>query len=250
MVKRVLVSGLSRWHHQTMPGTSVRRRTPGTIRVLIADDHRTFAEALQLVLRLERNIDVVEVVHGGEEAAEAAARHRPDVILMDVQMPGLDGITATRQIKERLPEARVVMLSAYEDDHVIARAVEAGAAGFLPKTRPIKDVAGSVRAAYQGEPLIPPQEVRRVLALLKKRREREATVRERLARLTPRETEILQRMAEGRSPDQIAEDLEISPNTLRTHVQNTLFKLGVHSKLEALAAAIRYGKVSAAGPTP
>jgi DNA-binding NarL/FixJ family response regulator len=231
-------------------GSPRGRRMRDSIRVLIADDHRTFAEALEVALTFETDIDVVATVHDAEDAVKAAGRRHPDVVLMDVQMPGVDGITATRELKERNPDARVVMLSAFEDDQVIARAVEAGASGFLPKTRPIKDVASSVRAAFHGEPLIPPEEVRRVLSLLKKKRGQAETVRSRLARLTQREREILQRMADGLTPERVADELGISRHTLRTHIQNILFKLGVHSKLEALAAAIRYGAVTASEPSP
>jgi DNA-binding NarL/FixJ family response regulator len=227
-------------------------RPPGRkkehIRVLIADDHRTFAEALRVVLRTEKGFSVVAVVHDGRSAVEESHDRNPDVVLMDVEMPEVDGISAAREIKERAGDVRVVMLSAHQDDYVVARAIDAGASGFLYKNAPLKDVARSLRAAYRGEPLIDPQEMRRVLRHLRRRRDQDAAARARVDRLTKRETEILQRMADGASSEKIAEDLKISPNTLRTHVQNILFKLKVHSKLEALAYAIRYGKVLTGDP--
>lgn len=213
------------------------------IRVLIADDHRTFAEALRTVIDLEEGLVVTEVVTDGRAAVEAAANRLPDVVLMDVQMPGLDGIQATQRIKEQNPEARVVVLSAYEDDVLVARAVEAGASGYLSKLRPVTEVAGAVRAAYRGEPLLQPKEVKRVLRHLRTRREEDAAERGRAERLSPRQVEILQMMADGVGPDDIARDLGITHHTLRTHTQNVLTKLGVHSKLQALAVAIRHGKV-------
>jgi DNA-binding NarL/FixJ family response regulator len=128
---------------------------------------------------------------------------------------------------------------------VLAKAVEAGASGFLSKETALSEIVGSVRLAYQGETLMEPEEVRRVLRHLRHRRTQEADEKQRVDRLTPRETEILQLMAQGLPTDEIAAQLGVSPYTLRTHVQNILTKLGVHSKLEALAFAIRHGKVVA-----
>lgn len=219
------------------------------IRVLIADDHRTFAEALKTVIDLERGLVVTEVVTDGRTAVDKVAVERPDVVLMDIEMPELDGIAATREIKRLLPEARVVVLSAHDDEQIVAEAVEAGAAGFLSKLRPVTDVAEAVKAAYRGEPLIDPADVHAALQHVRKRREEETDARSRVERLTPRQTEILQRMADGLTPEEIASRLEISPHTLRTHVQNILTKLGVHSKLQALALAIRHGKVDPNRPT-
>jgi DNA-binding NarL/FixJ family response regulator len=220
------------------------RKRSGPIRVLIADDHRTFAEALRAAIRLEKGLSVVAVVHDGGSAVEAVRDRRPDVVLMDVEMPGTDGIAATRAIREASSAARVIMLSAYQDEHLVARALDAGADGFLTKQHPVKDVIRSIRAASRGEALMDPEEARRILRHLRRRRDRDAAARERVERLTRRETEILQRMADGLSPERIAEELGISRHTLRTHFQNVLFKLKVHSKHEALVHAIRHGKVT------
>jgi DNA-binding NarL/FixJ family response regulator len=216
-----------------------------TIRVLIADDHRSFAEALRTSIRLEPDMAVVGVVHDGDDAITMAFDRRPDVVLMDVAMPGPDGIAATRRIREGLPETRVVMLSAYEEELNVARAIDAGASGFVSKLRPMKEVARSIRAAHRGQPLHEPQELRRILTQLRKKREQDAVGRARVERLTRREIEILQGLADGMAGDRLADDLGISRNTLRTHVQNILFKLKVHSKHEAIVQAIRHGKVRA-----
>lgn len=226
-----------------MPGARQR------IGVLIADDHRTFAEALRIALARERDLRVVGVVSDGQAAADWVDRDRPDVVLMDVEMPGTDGIEATRRIRDAAPAVHVIMLTAHEDDLVLARALEAGAVGYLSKTEGIDQVPRAVRLAYREEPVVPVDEARRLLRHLRHRRSQEATERQRVDRLTPRETEILRRMAEGLTPDRISETLGISPHTLRTHVQNVLMKLGVHSKMEALTLAIRHGKVSAESPT-
>jgi DNA-binding NarL/FixJ family response regulator len=213
--------------------------------VLIADDHRSFAEALRAAIRLERGISVVGVVHDGEQAVRVALEKRPDVVLMDVAMPVTDGISATRRIREERPETRVVMLSAYEEERNVARSIDAGACGFVSKLRSIKEVTRSIRAAHRGEPLIEPHEMRRILTQLRHKREQDAAGRARVERLTPREVEILQGLADGLTPGRLADRLGISRNTLRTHIQNILFKLKVHSKHEALVQAIRHGKVRA-----
>jgi DNA-binding NarL/FixJ family response regulator len=214
-----------------------------TIKVLIVDDQRTFGEALQLALSREKDMRVVDVVTDGDAAVEAAAEHRPDVVLMDVAMPGMSGIEATRRIKDAEPEAQILILSGYEDDLLLARAVQAGASGLLRKTEAVVDVATSVRRAHRGETLHREDEIEGALRRLRHRRDQDSSAEQRLARLTPREVEILQAMARGCSPDTIARDLGMSPHTLRTHTQNIITKLGVHSKLEALVLAIRHGRV-------
>jgi DNA-binding NarL/FixJ family response regulator len=213
------------------------------VRVVVVDDHRSFAEALRVALDLERGVEVAAVCHDGAEALAAVRRKRPHVVLMDLRMPGVDGIAATKAVLEARPEARVVVLSGHDEEADVAQAVEAGAAGFLSKTVPMKDVARMVRAAARGEQLMAPEEVRRMMTVARRRRDQTSALRERVGRLSRRETEILQRMAQGLPPAEIARELDISANTLRTHVQNILFKLRVHSKMEALAAAIRFGKV-------
>src|SRR5215216_5167610 len=214
-----------------------------TIKVLIVDDQRTFGEALELALSKERDIRVVDVVTDGDAAVSAAAEHRPDVVLMDVAMPGMSGIEATRRIKDAEPEAQILMLSGYEDDLLLARAVQAGALGLLRKTEAVVDVASSVRRAQKGETLHQEDEIEEALRRLRHRRDQDSSAEQRLARLTPREVEILQAMARGASSEAIARELSMSPHTLRTHTQNIITKLGVHSKLEALVLAIRHGRV-------
>ncbi len=214
------------------------------ITVLIVDDQRTFGEALEVALGKEKDLRVVDVVTDGPSAVEAVSEHRPDVVLMDVSMPGMNGIEATRRILEADPEAHVVVISGYEDELLLARAVQAGASGLLRKTEAIVDVAKSLRQVHRGEAIHDEDEIERSMRRLHHRREQEGGVERRLNRLTPRETEILQLMAEGSSNEQISSKLDMSPNTLRTHVQNIITKLGVHSRLEALVYAIRHGKVA------
>lgn len=214
------------------------------ITVLIVDDERTFGEALQLALRHERDLVVVDVATDGEAAIRAVQAHHPDVVLMDVAMPGMSGIEVTRRIKEVDPEAQVLILSGHEDPLLLARAVQAGAVGLLRKTEAVVQVASSVRRAYRGEPIHDEDEVESALRRLRHRRAADADARQRLERLTPRERQILERMATGAGPNEIARSLGMSPHTLRTHTQNILMKLGVHSKMEALVLAIRHGVVT------
>jgi len=165
-------------------------------------------------------------------------------VLMDVAMPGMSGIEATRRIKEEDPEAQVLILSGHEDPLLLARAVQAGAVGLLRKTEAVVNVASSVRRAYRGEAIHDEEEVETAMRHLRHRRDADADAVQRLERLTPREREIVKQMAAGTTPERIAHALGMSPNTLRTHTQNILTKLGVHSKMEALVLAIRHGAVA------
>jgi DNA-binding NarL/FixJ family response regulator len=219
-------------------------KTPDPITVIVADDHLSFGESLQVALDKERDLDVVAVVTDGTTAIEAADRDHPDVILMDLQMPGIDGIEATRRIRDTAPSTAVIVLTGQEDELVLGRAVQAGAKGFLRKTEAVTGLADAIRRAHRGEPLHSSEEVESALGRLRRHRTREGDMAQRLLRLTPRELEILQRMADGQSPETIALDLGMSKHTLRTHTQNVLTKLGVHSKLDAIVAAIRHGRVS------
>ncbi len=224
--------------------SSTRRADARPITVLIVDDERTFGEALELALRHEEDLHVVEVVPDGDTAVRAVDEHHPDVVLMDVAMPGMSGIEATRRIKEEDPDAQVLILSGHQDPLLLARAVQAGALGLLRKTEAIVNVASSVRRAYRGESLHDERELEAALRRLRHRRSADADAQRRLDRLTPREREIIVQMATGGTADEIAKALGMSPHTLRTHTQNILMKLGVHSKMEALVLAIRHGVVS------
>ncbi|MGH2654199.1 MAG: LuxR C-terminal-related transcriptional regulator [Actinomycetota bacterium] len=221
-------------------GKGTSRARTRNIRVVIADDHRTFAEALRAALARERGIRVTAVVDSAAGAVEIVRAHSPDIVLITVA--GMDAVEAIREIRQASPGTRVVVLTGGRDDATVARAVEAGAAGYLPTTRPVKHVVSSIRAAHRGKPLMDAEETRRVLARTGRRRA-DTSQLDGLRRLTPREIEILQGMADGLTSARIAEELAISPHTLRTHIQNMLVKLRVHSKMEAMALAIRYGKV-------
>lgn len=217
------------------------------IRVVIADDHRSFGEALQIALDKESDLTVIEVVDSGPDAVRAATDDTPDVVLMDLRMPNVDGIEATRRIRNGGASSAVIILTGEGDDVSLGRAVEAGARGMLRKTAPISDVAEAIRHAARGEPLHRPEDVHRALKTMRDRVGRDRDLMRRVDRLTKRECEILEHLAAGESSETISTTLGMSPHTLRTHVQNILTKLAVHSKTEAVVAAIRMGKITPPG---
>jgi DNA-binding NarL/FixJ family response regulator len=171
--------------------------------------------------------------------ARALSRERLDVVLMDYRLPDGTGAEATRAIKARWPSARVVMLTALNDDETVLESIQAGADGYLTKDRAVDDVVGAVRAAHAGEILLPRSVIMGIAQRVAAARDRSVDRRS-IEVLTPRELEVLRALTEGLSTSEISERLFIAPNTLRTHVQNIMGKLRVHSKLEAVAFALRH----------
>jgi two-component system response regulator DegU len=212
------------------------------ISVLVVDDHRAVAEAIRGAMSSQRGL-TVDAAWSGEEALDIVHRDPPDVILMDVAMPGMGGLEAARRILEADPNVKVIMLSAHDDDLLKARAMETGAWGYLSKISPMDQLVDAVRKAKRGEPLLDQEEIDRLQQRLRRRRSVEESERERVARLSARETQILQLMAAGLDSQAVADKLGISHATVRTHTANALTKLGVHSKVEAVVLAIRHGKV-------
>lgn len=216
-------------------GTTTDRRT---IRVLLVDDHQLLAQSLARVLGTEEDIVVVGIA-GTVAEARAAARERLDVVLMDYKLPDGTGAEATRAIKARWPSARIVMLTGITDDETVLESIQAGADGYLTKDRAVDEVVAAVRAAHAGETLLPRSVIVGIAQRVVVARDR-ASERRQIEPLTPRELEVLRALTEGRSTPEICDQLYITPNTLRTHVQNIMGKLRVHSKLEAVAFALRH----------
>lgn len=216
-----------------------------SIRVLVVDDQRLFVESMRMLLELEDDFDVVGEALDGDTAIERARSARPDVLVVDLRMPGLSGIEVTRRMKTDLPDVRVVILTAEDADAELTAAVEAGVDGYLLKSCAMQDLVGTIRRVVAGETVIPPSQLKSLLRSLTDRRQRQdMSPGEYLGSfLTPREREVLRLLAAGRSNEAIAAELFISQNTVRTHVQNILSKLNVHSKLEAVAFALRHGLV-------
>jgi DNA-binding NarL/FixJ family response regulator len=198
-----------------------------------------FSEALALLLRRQPDVRLVGSARDADEAFRLVD-HDTDVVLMDIDLPGVDGVHATRRIREISPNAKVVILTALLDPEVIADALAAGACGYVPKTRAVDDLMDVIRRAAAGELVMPERDLAPVLEQL-----RNAQARPQgellLRRLTPRETEILRALAAGRTTTQVAEELSISALTVQSHVKSILAKLGVHSKIEAVTLAWRHG---------
>ena len=205
------------------------------IRVLLADDHPVVREGLRGMLASEPDIEVVGEAGSGPEAVALAGRLRPDVVLMDLRMPGGDGVDATRQ----LAGTTVVVLTTYDSDADILRAVEAGAAGYLLKDTPRAALADSVRAAARGETVLTPAVAGRLLGRMRADRAEPAD------RLTARETEVLALVARGLTNAAIARRLSLSEATVKTHLLRACGKLGVSGRTAAVTRAIETGALPA-----
>jgi NarL family two-component system response regulator LiaR len=217
-----------------------------TVSLLICDDHKILTDALAMVVKLDAELDLVAPpVHTAEEAIDLAERHLPDVVLMDIVFKGggMSGIDATRRIKDASPATKVVIMTAHDDERLLVEAVEAGASGFLSKDEAAEEVLSAAKAAADGEVLIDPGTLTRLLAQVAREREEQRDAMKLLGDLTEREREILQLLAQGKRNDDIATQLFISPQTVQTHVRNILGKLRVHSKLEAVAFAVKHGAI-------
>ena len=218
----------------------------GRTTLLIADDHKILTDALAMVVERDASLSMVAPpVHTAEEAVEISRRERPEVVLMDIVFKGgMNGIEATRRIKEASPRTKVVIMTAHDDERLLVDAVEAGASGFLGKDEAADEVLAAAKAAADGEVLIDPATLTRLLHQVAREREARRDAMALFDALTEREREILGLLAEGMRNDDIAQKLYISPQTVQTHVRNLLAKLGVHSKLEAVALAVKHGTIT------
>jgi DNA-binding NarL/FixJ family response regulator len=216
------------------------------ITLLICDDHKVLTDALAMVVDRDPSfLMVAPPVHAPDEAIEIVREHRPDVVLMDVVFKGgMNGIEATRRVKEASPSTKVVIMTAHQEDRLLVEAMEAGASGFLGKDAAADEVLAAVKSAADGEVLVDPATLTRLLHQVAKEREAERDAMALFEELTEREREILQLLAEGMRNEGIAQKLFISPQTVQTHVRNLLAKLGVHSKLEAVAFAVKHGAIA------
>ena len=218
------------------------------IRVLVADDQTLVREGLVTLLGLIPGIEVAGVARDGEEAIDLAGRLRPDVVLMDLRMPRLDGVEATRRLAAAAPTPRVVVLTTYADDQSIFAALQAGALGYLTKDSGADDIARAVRTVHAGQALLEPAVQRRLIESLRERPPAPATAPPAPAPddLTPREVEVLGLIARGLSNGEIARRLFVSEATVKTHVNNIFSKAGVRDR----AQAVRYAFDHGLGPRP
>jgi DNA-binding NarL/FixJ family response regulator len=211
------------------------------VRVLLVDDDHLMRAGLAELLAIDPSIEVVAQAATGREAITLTRRYRPDVVLMDVQMPDLDGITATQELVDEAPDTRILILTTFELDDYVFGALRAGAAGFLLKrTRPEELIAG-VHTIAAGEALLSPSVTRRVIERLARQPVPDLGDTEDLARLTPREREVLGLLARGFSNSEIADTLVVEESTVRTHVKRVLFKLDLRDRIQAVIFAYENG---------
>jgi two-component system, NarL family, response regulator LiaR len=213
------------------------------IRVLIADDHAVVRQGLRTFLELQDDMEVVGEAADGDEAVALVEQTAPDVVLLDLVMPRVDGIEATRRIRERSPETRILVLTSFADDHTVLPAVRAGAAGYLLKDVQPPELARAIRTVHAGEALLAPAVATMLVEQLAAEDGGDANAREERAHLTPRELEVLAELARGRANKAIAFELGVSERTVKTHVSNILGKLGFTDRTQAAVYAVEHGLV-------
>jgi NarL family two-component system response regulator LiaR len=211
------------------------------IRVLIADDHAVVRQGLRTFLELQEEVEVVGDVSDGAAAVAAVGERRPDVVLMDLVMPGMDGVEAIRRISAEHPPTRVIALTSFLDDDKVFPAVRAGAAGYLLKDVGPQELVRAIRTVYGGEALLHPAVAARLMEEFAAPGRRPLPVDD----LTPRERDVLRELARGRSNKRIALELRISEATVKIHVSNVLRKLGVADRTQAALHAVQAGLVDA-----
>jgi two-component system nitrate/nitrite response regulator NarL len=216
----------------------------GPIRVLLVEDHASFRQALAFMLEREPGFEVAGQVGSLAEARQLNGEvlENVEVAIVDLALPDGDGLELIEDFSSQ-PRMTTLVLSASLEPGRFARAVEAGASGVLHKSTPIKDIVEAVQMLRAGEALLSPAEVVEMLRLVGRERQEELAARQAVERLTPREKEVLEALAEGLESKEIAEKLNVTVETERTHMVNILHKLGVHSRLQALVFAARYGVV-------
>ncbi len=229
-------TGLTQPRLTTSP---VKRSDPAPIRLLLADDHKMLREGLRRSM-VERGFDVVGEARDGAEAVELANSLRPDVILMYVSMPEIDGVEATRQIRERQSDVRIVMLTMHADQDVLADAIRAGANGYLVKDCSTDEIASAIETVAGGETALSPRLAASMLAEVRRQEDQAEQTRV----ITKREEEVLQHIADGCSTPEVAERLYISQKTVKNHLASIYQKLDARDRTQAVLQAVRMGIVT------
>ena len=212
---------------------------PVPIRVVIADDHELYRRGMQVVVELDGGAVVVGQACNGTDALETCARLQPDVVLMDVRMPGVGGIEACRRIRAEVPGARILMLTMSDDETDLFEAIKAGASGYLLKDLPGEEVAAAIQRVHDGQAIIPPGMAATLLSEFTRLSQDTTPGAGSAPELTDREVEVLRLVARGMANREIADQLVISENTVKNHVRNILEKLQLHSRVEAAVYAHR-----------
>lgn len=219
------------------------------IRVVIADDQPMIRSALRALVEGASGIQVVAEAGNGSEALAVAALHLPDVVVMDVRMPVMNGLEATRRIRTELPDVQVIVLTTYDLDDYVFSAIRAGAAGFFLKDGDAEDLIRGIRAVHSGEALMSPASLRKLIAEFAATPQSDATAAAAVAALTARESEVLRLLSQGLSNADIADVLFVSVGTVKTHVSSLLAKLGVRDRTQAVVIAYQAG-LGATGQRP
>jgi len=212
-----------------------------SIRVVVADDQDLVRTGLVMILGAQPDLEVVGEAEDGREALEQARELSPDVALMDVRMPVLDGLETTRRLLDREPSPKVIVLTTFDLDDYVYEAIRAGASGFLLKSAPPQQLVAGIRTVMAGDALLAPEITRRLLDRFAARPPRPAGTPPVFADLSPRELEVLRLIADGRSNAEIATDLFLSEATVKTHVTHILTKLRLRDRVQAVALAYRTG---------
>jgi DNA-binding NarL/FixJ family response regulator len=209
------------------------------MRVIICDDQAIIRDGLELLLELEKDIEVVGLAQDGAQAVELTAEHQPDLVLMDLKMPGVNGIEATRQIKTHHPQVNVLVLTTYDDDQWVFDALRAGASGYLLKDMPREEVVRAIRGTVAGKSFVDPGVAGKLIQQVAGRQEQPASLI--TSRLTGREVDVLRLLARGLNNAEIAAQLYLSEGTVRNHVSAIFAKLDVADRTQAALVAIQHG---------
>jgi two-component system response regulator NreC len=213
------------------------------IRVLVTDDHAIVRDGICALLALTGDIEAVGEATNGREALEMVRKLAPDVVLMDIAMPLMDGLEATRRIHKEFPQAKVIVLTQYEDREYVLPVIEAGASGFVSKTAASSELTSAIRSVYRGDSFLSPS-IARLLVEDYREMAKVGKSRDTSEQLTGREREILKLLAEGHSAPEIARMLVISPKTVERHKTNLMAKLDIHNRLDLFKYALRKGIIT------
>jgi DNA-binding NarL/FixJ family response regulator len=213
------------------------------VRTLLAEDDPRLQQAFEELAHHEPSLDLLGVAGDGEHAVQLALQFEPQVVLMDIQMPRLNGIEATRRIKRAVPHVQVVIWTVFGDDQHVFEAIKAGAVGYLLKDSPTEEIVEGIHAAARGESLLHPAVAARVIQEFQRLRAAAEDAPELICELTARETEILRLMAEGKRNREIADALFLSEKTVKNYISSILFKLQVNSRTEAALLAVKRGLI-------